>query len=137
LKRDEENIHDLRGEITKNIAAMLEWQLAINEAVLAQTSAPGDLDAWALFHLGLQRMFRFTASDNAAAAEHFASAVERERGFARAHAGLSFTQFQNAYLGYVADRTASAEAARRHAEQAVALDSFDRSRALRSVDRSG
>lgn len=120
-----DDIQAVRREITVNLVATLERQLAINEAVLAQMGEPGSLDAWALFHLGLQRMFRFSASDNLAAAQYFSAALEREPGLARAHAAMSFTEFQNAYLGYATDREASVTAARRSAEQAYSLDPLD------------
>ena len=65
------------------------------------------------------------ACSAAAAAQHFTAAIEREPGFARAHAGLSFTAFQSAYLGYDADREARAADARSLADRAVALDPLD------------
>jgi tetratricopeptide (TPR) repeat protein len=78
-----------------------------------------------MYHLGLQRMFRFSAADNAAAAAHFETAVKLEPGFARAYAGLSFTRFQNAYLGFDPDRGRNAAEAKALAEAAVGYDSLD------------
>jgi TolB-like protein len=118
-------IHEVRAAITGSVAAALEMRVPVNEARLAQLSEPGSLDAWGLYHLGLQRMFRFSSTDNAAARANFLAALQRDPGFARAHAGLSFTQFQDAYLGYGADREASVAAARQSAEAGVGLDPLD------------
>jgi Tfp pilus assembly protein PilF len=87
--------------------------------------SPEHLDAWSAYHLGLDHMFRFTAADNQAASKMFEIALSKEAGFARAHAGLSFTHFQNAFMRYCADGRAESASARRIAERAVELDARD------------
>ena len=87
-------------------------------------ASPEHMDAWSAYHLGLQRMFRFTAADNAAAAEFFGHAIAKDQGFARAYAGLSFTRFQDAFLDYK-DRATATAAACQAAERAVSLDPID------------
>lgn len=120
-----DDIHEIRSRITANIVSSLEIYVPMNEARVASLSAPGNLDAWGRYHLGLQRMFRFSRADNAAAAEQFAAAVALDPGFARAHAGLSFTSFQNAYLGYAREPAGEIAAARAYAERSVELDPLD------------
>ena len=120
-----DGILEARTTITSNVVSALEIYLPMNEARVAGLSAPENLDAWGRYHLGLQRMFRFSKADNAAAAEHFDAAARLEPGFARAHAGLSFTSFQNAYLGYARDPAKSIAAARAFAERSVELDPLD------------
>lgn len=66
-----------------------------NRALL---KSPQSLDAWESFHRGVWHMFRFTAAHNARAQELFRRSVTLDPTFARAHAGLSFTHFQNAFL---------------------------------------
>ncbi len=66
-----------------------------NRAVLKN---PLSLDAWECFHRGLWHMYRFTAADNQHAQDLFRRAVRLDPTFARAHAGISFTHFQNAFL---------------------------------------
>ena len=56
------------------------------------------LDAWANYHLGLQHLYRFTTNDNQRAKGLFERAVMLDPRFARAHAGLSFTSFLEAFL---------------------------------------
>ena len=120
-----DGIHETRTAITSNVVSALEIYLPMNEARVAALSVPENLDAWGRYHLGLQRMFRFSKADNDAAAAHFEAATRLEPGFARAHAGLSFTSFQNAYLGYDRDPARSIAAARAFGERSVELDPLD------------
>lgn len=119
------DIHDTRATILTSVVAALELQIPLHEARAAQLVAPENLDAWAAYHLGLQHMFRFNRGDNAAASELFARAITLDPRFARAHAGLSFVHFQNAFLRYNPDIPADVRGARRFAERAVELDAFD------------
>ena len=68
-----------------------------NRAVLKPTSS---LDAWEAHHRGLWYMYRFNRADNERARHFFQTAVELDPTFSRAHAGLSFTHFQNAFQGW-------------------------------------
>ena len=120
-----DGVHEVRTTITSNVVSALEIYLPMNEARVAGLNSPENLDAWGRYHLGLQRMFRFSKADNDSAAEHFDAATRLEPGFARAHAGLSFTSYQNAYLGYAHDSAKSIAAARAFAERSVELDPLD------------
>ena len=119
------DIHELRANIVVGIIAALEFQIPVHEAHRAALGSPENLDAWSLYHLALQRVFRSTPEDNAAACALFEQAAALEPGFARAHAGLSFTHFQNAFMRYVADTDSEALSARRYAERAIELDAAD------------
>ncbi len=116
--------HDIRAQIARAVLAALEYQIPRNEARRAQWQAPGQLDAWAAYHLGLQRMYRFNKADNAAATAYFERAVSLEPEFARAYAGLSFTHFQNAFLQY-SDPQEAARLAQHYAEQCWQRDPED------------
>jgi tetratricopeptide (TPR) repeat protein len=70
-------------------------------------------------------MFRFHRADNAFAGELFERAIAQEPRFARAHAGLSFVHFQNAFLRYNDAVPVEVLEARRFAERAVELDPLD------------
>jgi len=117
-------VHDIRSGIATAVVAALELQIPWAEARRALT-APKNLDAWAVYHLGLAQMYRFDRQGVDRAADLFQQAVSREPGFARAHAGLSFAHFEGAFLGFAADRTAAVEQARRFAEASVSLDPLD------------
>jgi TolB-like protein len=120
-----DDIHEVRAQIVANIISALEIQIPMNEAHSARLTAPENLDAWSAYHLGLLHMYRFNQRDNAVANTMFARAVAQEPGLARAHAGLSFTHFQNAFLGYPGDRKSEINSARKCAERSVELDPVD------------
>ena len=118
-------IHELRWKIVAETVAALELQIPTHEAHAARLRSPENLDAWGLYHMALQHMFRFNEKDNMAAAVMFERAIAVEPGFARAHAGLSFTHFQNSFLSYSDEPSKEAAAARLSAERALEIDSLD------------
>jgi TolB-like protein len=120
-----DDVHALRAAILQKVVAALELQIPLHEAQAAQLVAPEDLDAWSAYHLGLQHMFRFHRNDNAVAGGLFTRAIAADPRFARAHAGLSFVHFQNAFLKYTPDVTKEIDEARRAAERSVELDPLD------------
>ncbi len=120
-----EQIDEIRSEIVASVVSALEIQIPSNEARLARLSSTENLDAWAAYHLGLHHMFRFSRKDNERAKELFARAIGEDAGFARAHAGMSFVRFQDAFLAYEKDVEAAGADARRFAERSVELDAMD------------
>jgi TolB-like protein len=119
-----DSVQFLHSAIVTSVVAALEFHVPLHEAERARQSSADTLAAWSAYHLGLQRMFRFTAADNAAAGGLFAHAIACEPGFARAHAGLSFVRFQEAFLDY-GDAATAVVAAREAADCAVQLDPLD------------
>jgi TolB-like protein len=119
------DVHATRAAIVQQIVTALELRIPLHEAQHAALVAPESLDAWSAYHLGLQHMFRFHRGDNAVAGDLFARAIAAEPGFARAHAGLSFVHFQNAFLRYTGDTAAAVVSARRSAERSLELDPLD------------
>ncbi|MGJ8571144.1 MAG: winged helix-turn-helix domain-containing tetratricopeptide repeat protein [Hoeflea sp.] len=120
-----DDIHLIRSEITAGVIAALELYVPLYEARVARMSTPENLDAWSHYHLGLAHMYWFNKLDNAKAAAHFHTATTLDPQFARAFAGLSFTSFQDSYLGYSADPKAAAMLAREAAERSLELDPLD------------
>ncbi|MFH5774188.1 winged helix-turn-helix domain-containing protein [Paracoccus sp. NGMCC 1.201697] len=125
LSRPLDALAELQQAIVAALCAALEIHVPLNEARLAEGRDISQLDAWANYHLGLRQMFLFTADGNRQAAAFFARATTLDPGFARAHAGLSFTSFQDAFLRYGPDRAKSALAARAHAERSLEIDPMD------------
>ena len=103
------------------MVSSLEVHISLNEAQIASVNLSENMDAWSLYHLGLQHMYRFTKYDNAKAQDYFEKAIAQDTRFARAHAGLSFTSFQEAFLGHSDDATGAAERARKSAERSLCL----------------
>lgn len=120
-----DGIDDLRARIVANLVSAIETHIPFNEARIARLNGPDGLDAWANFHVGISHLYRFTAADIAVAQTCFERAVAADPNFARAHAGLSFTSFLEAFLRLSADPAAAAQAARRHAEHSLELDALD------------
>ena len=118
-------IHSMRDEIRSRVLIALDIQIPMHEANLARFAASDDLDAWSAYHLGLQHIYRFNHTDNAAAAQLFQRAVTLDPRFARAHAGLSFVHFQTAFMHYESDIGNQIRQARQFAERGLSLDPMD------------
>ena len=110
-------LQQLRPEIESHVVASLAVQIPQNEVRIARRRAPGELDAWACFHLGLDHMYRFNRQDNARASELFTRSLERDPYFSGAMGGLSFTHFQSAFMRFAEDPEAEVEKARALAQR--------------------
>jgi tetratricopeptide (TPR) repeat protein len=70
-------------------------------------------------------MYRFNGADNRHATEFFRAALDLDPAFSRAHAGMSFTHFQNAFLDLTTDRARQVELAVEAASDSLAADDHD------------
>jgi len=120
-----DEIGDLRARIVAHLVAALETHIPLNEARRARLGDLEGLDAWASYHIGLGHLYRFTAADTALAQTCFERSVRADPQFARAHAGLSFTSFLDAFLRQTPDTALAARNARYHAERSLELDALD------------
>jgi TolB-like protein len=120
-----EEVGDLRSRIVGHLVSALEVHIPFNEARLSRLSDPAGLDAWSSYHVGLGHLYRFTASDNELAKRCFDRAIRADPHLARAHAGLSFTSFLEAFLRLTPDPAKASRDARRHAERGLELDPLD------------
>ena len=118
-------VDDLRSRVVEHLVTALDVYIPLNEARSSQMAALETLDAWANYHLGLQHLYRFTTNDNQRAKGLFERAVMLDPHFARAHAGLSFTSFLEAFLHLGPHLKEATRAARHHAERGLELDSLD------------
>ena len=91
-----------------------------NRAILRP---PNSLDAWEAHHRSLWH-YRFNKRDNDQARHFFDMAVRLDPTFARAHAGLSFTHFQDAFQGW-ARREPAIDRAFEAAGQSMMVDDRD------------
>ena len=120
-----DGIEDLRQRVVSHVVTALDMHVPQNEVRLASQTGSDRLDAWKTFHLGLTQLYRFTPEANQVAKGHFTRAIELDPQFARAHAGLSFTRFIDAFLHLGPDDQEAVTAARRHAERGMELDPID------------
>ncbi|HYH18843.1 MAG TPA: BTAD domain-containing putative transcriptional regulator [Azospirillum sp.] len=125
FERRLDDVFAIQEELTTRIVAVLEAEVEAAEIRRARIRPPASLDAWGAYHRGLWHMFRFTRDDNETARAFFQQALRLDPLCARAHAGLSFTHFQDAFLHRTGDRHGEADRAYRFAEQSVALDERD------------
>jgi len=111
--------------VMNRIVAAISEQIEQVERKRAVAKLPSSLGAWDAYHRGLWHMYLFTASDNDLAGEFFRSALKLDPTFARAHAGLSFTHFQNVFLGLKLDRERETALALETAGHSLAADDRD------------
>ena len=87
-------------EIGNRIVASIASEVETTERNRAILRPPSSLDAWEAHHRGLWHMYRFSKADNDRALHFFETAIRLDPTFARAHAGLSFAHWQNAFQGW-------------------------------------
>ena len=112
-------------EIGNRIVASIAEEVEMAERNRAILKPPNSLNAWEAYHRGLWHMYRFNGADNARAAHFFDMAITQDRMFARAHAGLSFTHFQDAFLQLSGKREEAIARAFNSAGEALAADDRD------------
>jgi tetratricopeptide (TPR) repeat protein len=108
-------------EIGSKIVASVASEIELTERNRAILRPPNSLDAWEAHHRGLWHMYRFNKDDNERARHFFDMAVRLDPTFSRAYAGLSFTQFQNAFQGW-AGREPEVDRAFEAASQSIIVD---------------
>jgi DNA-binding SARP family transcriptional activator/Flp pilus assembly protein TadD len=124
LVRAFENVFDVVDEIGNSIVASIANEIEARERNLAILKPPNSLNAWEAHHRGLWHMYRFSKPDNERARHFFETAIRLDPTFARAYAGLSFTHFQNAFLGW-ASAEPQIERAYAAAAQSIMADDRD------------
>ena len=111
-------------EIGNRIVTAIANEIEVAERNRAILKNPDSLDAWEAHHRGLWHMWRFHREDNEQARHFFQTAVRLDPTFARPHAGLSFTHFQDAFLGW-RERGQAIEQAYAAAAEGVMADERD------------
>lgn len=111
-------------ELGNHLVSAIASQVEMSERNRAVLKPPEQLDAWEAHHRGLWHMYRFHRDDNEQARHFFETAIRLDPTFARPYAGLSFTHFQNAFLGW-GERVHETELAYRSAAQGVLADDQD------------
>ncbi|HEX6018504.1 MAG TPA: tetratricopeptide repeat protein [Burkholderiaceae bacterium] len=115
---------DVLDKIGDRIVASVEHQIEQAERNRAVLKAPDSLDAWDAYHRGLWHMYRFDRDHNELARRFFEQALKLDPTFSRPYAGLSFTHFQNAFLGW-GEREREVEQAYGAASRGLMTDEHD------------
>jgi DNA-binding SARP family transcriptional activator/TolB-like protein len=125
LVLDGEGTFGVLDALVDRIVATIAEEIETAECHRAILKPPSSLDAWEAYHRGLWHMYKFTGPDNREAEQFFESARALDPTFARAHAGLSFTHFQNVFLELTPDRDRQMALAYETAAASVATDDRD------------
>ncbi len=114
----------LLEEVGSAVVASLSHAVELAERDRALVKPAGSLTAWEAYHRGLWHMYQFTVAENGLALAEFQEAARLDPTFARAHAGISFTHWQNAFQrwGDPVQETAAAYAA---ASRSLLVDDLD------------
>jgi TolB-like protein len=111
-------------EIGDRIVASIAAEIETSERNRAVLKPPNSLDAWEAYHRGLWHMYRYLKTDNDEARHFFQAALRLDPTFSRAHAGLSFTHFQDAFQNWE-KREPAVERAYEAAVQGLLADERD------------
>lgn len=121
-----DDVNELRTAVVQQVLNLLELKVSSVEAAKAQFNQTSDLDAWSNYHLGMLHVYRFNAADNARALEYFNKAIALQPEFSRAHAGLSFAQFQSVFNRYSSSNESEIRSGTiQSAERSLSLDATD------------
>jgi len=111
-------------EIADRIVASVVAEIETLERNRALLKPPNSLDAWEAHHRGLWHMYQYRQEDNRKARQFFEAALRLDPTFSRAHAGLSFTYFQDAFQHW-GPRESSIERAHETAARGLMADERD------------
>jgi adenylate cyclase len=82
-------IFTIQDELVAGVTQGLRRELTSEPLPLERSGATQSLEAYDEYLLGVEYYGRIAPSDNVVAMEHFRRAIELDRNFARAHAGLA------------------------------------------------
>jgi protein kinase/serine/threonine-protein kinase len=86
--REMKDVFDIQGEVARAIAAALKSALSPNENALLDKKPTENFEAYTLYLKGRQHYYLYTDADNDSAIVYFRRALEMDRGYALAYAGL-------------------------------------------------
>jgi len=116
------DIFAVQDDVTRNIVTALALTLTDEEKEYVARRDTRSVEAYDLFLQGQARYTRNRRDDNSGARDYFLRALALDAGFTRAHGALALTHADDFRFTWSSDPAASADAALRHAERAVALD---------------
>jgi TolB-like protein/DNA-binding SARP family transcriptional activator len=120
-----DDLFSVQDDLSSAIASALELEIEHAEAERARLKSPEDLSAWECYHRAMWHCFHFTAAHTEQAHRLLLRALALEGGFARAHAGLSFTHYSRAFLDATPAPDEQIAMALEHGLHSVELDPRD------------
>ena len=88
----------IQDEIASLVVAAIEDEVQKQEMLRSTLIPSSNLDAWSAYHRGLSHMYRFRMKDCDSAEIFFRRAIDLEPYVPRPYAGLSFVNYERAYL---------------------------------------
>lgn len=115
----------IQEEIATEIVGALEAEVLRHEMQRSTLMPSSNLDAWSAYHRGLSHMYRFRVHECDSAEKFFRRSIDLEPTVPRPYAGLSFVNYERAYLNVDKDRSNSLRRAFDYASQAISVDPMD------------
>jgi adenylate cyclase len=116
------DIFDLQDEITESVVAAIEPHLYAQEGLRAVSQSPEKISTWGLVVRAMGLINKVGRQENEDARHLLNRAIALEPLYAKAHAVLSWAVYWAAVNYWLADERKGQEDARRHAEDALAID---------------
>ncbi len=123
--RDITELFQVQQEISDAIVGCLQIEIEAAEQKRALMQPDQALDAWSAYHRGVWHMNRFNPADFNRAEKLFERALEFEPDEARVYSGLSFIEFQRAFLHIDPDRDSALRKSLEFAERSITVDPRD------------
>ena len=120
--RDVTDIFELQDEITETIVGAVEQEIGSSERIRATHMRPENLQAWELLQRGLFHVWQMNRDGLAAGVDLLRQSVEKDPGFAEAHAYLALTYLHQVFLGTVDDPEYAISEATSHTHEAIKYD---------------
>jgi TolB-like protein/Tfp pilus assembly protein PilF len=115
----------IQDEIANLVVAAIETEVQKQEMLRSTLMPSSNLDAWSAYHRGLSHMYRFRMKECDSAEVFFRRAIDLEPNVPRPYAGLSFVNYERAYLNLDDNRDSSLRHAFDYAHQALEVDPMD------------
>jgi len=115
----------IQDELAELIVSSIETEIQKQEMQRSTLIPSSNLDAWSAYHRGLSHMYRFRMKECDNAEVFFRRAIDLEPNVPRPYAGLSFVNYERAYLNLDDDRENAMRRAMDYATEAIAVDPMD------------
>lgn len=120
-----DDVFSMREQIARHVITALEVRVPVQEAALLAHTPSESLTAWGHFHLGVRHMQTYSRHNNDIAEHHFLQAIDLDPNFARAHAALAYTEFQNHFQKFGDALDVHRDRSLESASLAIDLDPLD------------
>ena len=123
--RELAGIFELQDEMTATIVGAIEPELGSAERERAKRKPPENLDAWDQYQRGLWHFWRYTREDANDAERFFQNAIDLDRGFGPAYAGVACLLNFHVLYGWTNMPDQTLDRALRAGQLAVSSDDKD------------